>query len=323
MRTLHILLSALVVLGVSCSGGGGRNAAPARAAYNDTLKGTLQLSGAFALYPLAVRWAEEFRLMHPHVRIDISGGGAGKGMTDALTGMVDIGMVSRDIYPEEKAKGALPIAVVRDAVLPTINVNNPDIEAIRSKGLSRANARKLWKGEFDTWGQVLGTSSRKPVHVFTRSDACGAAETFAAWLGTRQEDLEGTAVFGDPGVASAIQKDKVGIGYNNIAYVYDQRTGKPFEGIMVLPIDLNGDGHLTADEDFYGNVKNLMQAVNAGLYPSPPARELYMVLKGKPTKPALVEFLHFVLTDGQRYASEIGFVPLQPRQLAAELEKLK
>ena len=41
------------------------------------LKGEIQLSGAFALYPMAVKWAEEFRKIHPKVRIDISAGGAG------------------------------------------------------------------------------------------------------------------------------------------------------------------------------------------------------------------------------------------------------
>jgi len=63
-------------------------------------KGTLTLSGAFALYPMAVRWAEEFRKINPDVRIDISAGGAGKGITDALNNMVDLGMVSREIYAE-------------------------------------------------------------------------------------------------------------------------------------------------------------------------------------------------------------------------------
>ena len=85
------------------------------------LQGEIQLSGAFALYPMAVKWAEEFRKIHPKVRIDISAGGAGKGITDALAKVVDLGMVSRDIYPQELEKGAFPIAVVKDAVVPTMN----------------------------------------------------------------------------------------------------------------------------------------------------------------------------------------------------------
>ncbi len=35
------------------------------------LSGTITLSGAFALYPMAVRWGEEFKKLHPNVKIDI------------------------------------------------------------------------------------------------------------------------------------------------------------------------------------------------------------------------------------------------------------
>ena len=33
------------------------------------------------LYPLAIQWADEFHRLHPEVDIDISAGGAGKGIT--------------------------------------------------------------------------------------------------------------------------------------------------------------------------------------------------------------------------------------------------
>ena len=59
-------------------------------AQSKELKGQISLSGAFALYPLAVKWAEEFKKIHPKVKIDISGGGAGKGITDALVKVVDL-----------------------------------------------------------------------------------------------------------------------------------------------------------------------------------------------------------------------------------------
>ncbi len=89
------------------------------------LSGQISISGAFALYPMTVKWAEEFRKINPDVRIDISAGGAGKGIADALSGMVEIGMVSREIYPEELKKGAFPIAVTKDAVVAVISESNP------------------------------------------------------------------------------------------------------------------------------------------------------------------------------------------------------
>ena len=110
----------------------------------EQIKGTISLSGAWALYPMAVKWAEEFRKINPGVRIDISAGGAGKGITDALTNMVDMGMVSREIYPEEIKKGAYPVAVTKDAVVAVVNASNPALDAIMSKGLKKEAGNKIW-----------------------------------------------------------------------------------------------------------------------------------------------------------------------------------
>lgn len=288
------------------------------------LKGEIQLSGAFALYPIAVKWAEEFRKMHPKVRIDISAGGAGKGITDALSKVVDLGMVSRDVYPQEIENGAFPIAVVKDAVVPTVNSNNPLIGKLLAVGLRKEAAEKLWvTASARTWGDVLGVESTVPVHVYTRSDACGAAETFAAWLGVKQEDLEGTAVFGDPGVTSVVQRDKVGIGFNNIAYAYDINTKKNYRHIAVIPLDLNDNGRIDPEEDFYTTSTELGAAIAEGKYPSPPARNLFMVSNGVPEKQEVLAFLEFILTDGQRYAAEVGYIGLDEELLDEELSKLQ
>lgn len=319
MKKGLILLASVLVFFASCS----NKSKQENQNSGDGLSGEIQLSGAFALYPMAVKWAEEFKKLHPNVKIDISGGGAGKGMTDALAGVVDIGMVSREIYEAELAKGAFPISVVKDAVVPTINANNPDLASINQIGLKKEIALRLWNGEFTTWGQVLGTASTTPVHVFTRSDACGAAETFAAWFDKKQENLKATAVFGDPGVAAAVQKDRVGIGYNNIAYAYDQKTKKPFEGLAIIPLDVNGNGKIDAEEDFYQTTETLIKAINEGRFPSPPARDLFLVTKGKPAKPEVVAFLEYVLSEGQKFAAETGYIGLSEEKLKGELEKIK
>ena len=271
---------------------------------------------------MVVRWADEFKQLHPNVRIDISGGGAGKGMTDALAQVVDLGMVSREIYDVETEKGALGFAVVKDAVVATINVNNPHFTEICAKGLTKASAEALWDNQYNTYGDFLGTTSTVPVHVYTRSDACGAAETWAVWFGKRQEQLQGTAVYGDPGVSAAVQKDRVGIGYNNIAYAYDMRTHQPYEGLAVIPIDVNENGQIDEDEKFYENSADLIAAIGDGRYPSPPARDLYLVSNGVPDKPAVVEFIKYALTEGQKYAIETGYIPLPETTINKSLQKL-
>jgi len=290
----------------------------------EKLKGTITLSGAWALYPMAVRWAEEFRKINPDVRIDLSAGGAGKGITDALNDMVDLGMVSREIYKEEMNNGAFPIAVTKDAVVPMINASNPSLDLILSKGLKRDAGNNIWiTGMYKTWAQAFGTKGTTPIHVYTRSDACGAAEVWAKYFNKKQEDLLGSGVYGDPGLALAVKKDPLGIGFNNIGYAYDSKTKKQLAGIRVLPIDLNNDGKITPDENFYDSIDDLITAIANGKYPSPPARELYLVTNGKPQKELVIKFLIWILTDGQKFVNESGYITLSKEKVEGELKRIK
>lgn len=294
----------------------------------EELKGDISISGAWALYPMAVKWAEEFQNIHPRVKIAVAAGGAGKGMADALAGLADIGAVSRDIYPAEIEKGAWWAAVTKDAVVPVINQNNPFLKDILSYGIKKESFTGIWvSGKTTGWKEAIGrpelSSGTADIHTYTRSDACGAAEIWAKYLGVHQEDLLGIGVYGDPGLAEAVRKDSLGIGYNNINYVYDPDTGKPVAGIRALPIDLNGNGRIDNEEDFYGTRDGIIAAIIAGKYPSPPARNLYFVSRGKPERPEVREFIRWVLTDGQQHVAPAGYVHLSAQALQDELKKLE
>jgi phosphate transport system substrate-binding protein len=289
------------------------------------LSGQISISGAFALYPMTVKWAEEFRKIHPGVRIDISAGGAGKGIADALNGMVEIGMVSREIYPEELKKGAFPVAVTRDAVVAVISEQNPALRDILAKGLRKDAGNNLWiTGKYKSLSQAFGVKSAAPVHIYTRSDACGAAEMWAKYFGKKQEDLLGVGVFGDPGLAQAVKKDPLGIGFNNIGYAYDATTKKPVKGLRVIPLDLNNNGKIDPDENFYDSMNDLIAAISSGKYPSPPARDLFFVMKGNPkNNKVLTEFIRWVLTDGQKYVHEAGYIALTKEKITVEQKKIQ
>ena len=285
---------------------------------------SLTLSGAWALYPLAVRWQEEFRKVRPDVNVDVQAGGAGKGIADVLAGVVDIGMVSREILPAEAEKGALAVAVARDAVVATVSRRNPHLAEVLRRGLRREDFAKLWLGgAAPTWEALLGRPGRTPAHVFTRSDACGAAETWAAYLGRHQEDLAGIGVYGDPGLAEAVRRDPLAIGFNNVNFAYDARTLRPVDGLEICPIDLDGSGAVEPGESFYATRDDLTRAIAAGAYPAPPARDLYFVVKGRPSSPLLAEFLAWVLGEGQRYVAEMGYIAVGPERIAAGLAAVR
>jgi phosphate transport system substrate-binding protein len=313
--TILISLLVLTALITSCS-----NSSVAQS--ENQLRGTITVSGAWALYPMMVRWGEEFQKLHPGMKFDISAGGAGKGMADALAEAVDIGMVSREVYPEELEKGAFWVAVTKDAVFLTVNANNPVWEDLRRNGVARESLIGIYvTGEITTWGQVVGRPEvTDAIHVFTRSDAAGAPVTWAEYLGKKQEDLLGVGVYGDPGVLEAVIKDPLAIGFNNLNYAFDFETGEPVAGARVVPIDINGNGE-TDPEEVCDLKDQALDAVSSGRYPSPPARDLNLVTKGQPTAKVKI-FIKWVLTDGQEYVEEVGYVPLGEQKLNEELEKL-
>lgn len=285
---------------------------------------TIAVSGAFALYPLMVSWAEEYQTAYPDVRIDVSAGGAGKGMADTLSGAVNIGMISRGIKPEEEAQGAYAIAVTKDAVFPVVNADNPVLEDIRQKGISKETFEKVYiTGEITTWGQVIGKLEvTDKINIYTRSDSCGASEMWAKYLGDQaQEDLKGIGVSGDPGLLEAVAKDPLGIGYNNLNYAFDTATGLPVAGATIVPVDINGNGQVDEAERL-DNKEMAIQAVASGAYPSPPARLLYLVTKDKPSG-ATLDFICWILADGQQVVSEVGYIRLTSEQLEIEQAKLR
>lgn len=312
---ISTLFLALLIL-TSCGGS-------KQKANDNPNSGTVNISGAFALYPITVLWAEKFMEEYPDIRINISAGGAGKGMADALSGMVDLGMFSREVSQPEIEKGAWYIAVTKDAVLPTINSKNPFFEDLQKRGITKEQFYQIFvTGEITNWNELYNQQSLGKINIFTRSDACGAAAMWAKYLDASQEELLGTGVFGDPGVADAVKRNIYGIGYNNVIYVYDIQTRKKYPGMEIIPIDLNNDGLINKNENFYATLDEISAAIKEGKYPAPPARDLYFVSNGKPKNEAALHFMNWVLTNGQQYIHQAGYVNLSKEQINGELKKL-
>ncbi|MCW5877191.1 MAG: substrate-binding domain-containing protein [Anaerolineales bacterium] len=309
------LLLLLALLLVACGG-------PAGEAEGEET--TFALSGAFALYPMMVRFAEEYQATHPGVNFDITGGGAGKGVSDVLAGATDLGMVSRELNPDEIAQGAFPIAVTRDAVFFVVNAQNPYIDIILEKGVTTEALGKVWiTGEYTTWGELLDEPSiTEEIHVYTRSDSAGAAEMFSKFIGGEaQEDLLGIGVDSDPGLLQAVLADPLGVGFNNLGYIYSLATDHVVEGAVVPPIDINHNGAIE-EHEFLETRSEAVAAILSGDYPSPPARLLYLVSRGKPSG-AILDLLLWILQDGQAFVPEAGYVPLTEAELQAEIDKLR
>ncbi len=265
-------------------------------------EGTITLSGAWAIYPTAVAWAQGFQKLHPKVKIDVSAGGAGKGAADAIAGLVDIGMVSRDPDPSEIKQGIEPVYILHDAIFAVVSEKNPVLDELLKTGVKKETFAGIYiTGLLTKWDDVVGKAS-KPIHVYTRSDSCGAASSWAAYFGKKQDDLKGIGVYGDPGLLEVAKKDPLGIGYNNFSYVFT-RDGSVVKGARLVPIDANENGQADSDEVFVSRA-DAVRAIEAGKYPV--TRKNYFFVKGKP-KGLVLDFIKFVLSnEGSKIVDEVG-----------------
>ncbi len=308
------LLCMIVVLIISC---------------NQTQTGSKQINftGAFALYPLNLKWSGEYKKNHPEINFNIQPGGAGIGLTDVITGNADVGMFSREISNNELDKGVWYIALARDAVFATINSNNPYADILKKKGITKDMLKGIFiDGKFSTWEQLLDIKNVDKPHklnVYIRSDASGAAESWADYFNMRQDNLKGIGMMGDPGIADAVKKDVNGIGFNNPQYIFDVQSGNKITGIEILPLDVNSNGKIDSTENFYSDLSGVENATLNGNYPSPPVRDLYFVCKQKPTNQVIIDYFKWVLTNGQQFIKNAGYVALPDDVIKEQLKKLE
>lgn len=310
MRRVIYFLSAVLSLTIQAS--------CAIAQQPKQLSGNLSLSGAWAIYPLAVKWGEAFQKHHPRVRLEISAGGAGKGMTDALTGAVEIGMVSREVDKTEKAKGAFPVFIAKDGVFATISAKNPSLKQILAKGISTGTFANIYiTNRVTTWRQAVG-GVNAPIHLYTRADACGAASAWAATLGKyKQDNLKGIGVYGDPGLLEAVRRDPLGLGYNNLGFIFTGDNVTP--GAVIVPIDANHNGRVDKEERIDTRDKAYLE-IASGRYPG--SRREYFVTKGQP-KGLAKAFIDFALSpEGAKVLKDVGgYVPLSAAESAEQLKR--
>jgi len=299
-------------------------------------KTTIKVEGAFALQPMMQEWATEYEKTHTNITIDINANGAGAGMADALKGIANIGMVSRAVNNSEIQQGAFWVSVAKDAVVATMNSDNPVKNIILSRGVTKQQFKDIFiTGNISTWGQLVNDSNiTDKIIVYTRSDACGAADTWAKFMGKYvQNDIAShvplnrtSAVNGDNALVAAVQGNRFAIGYDNTGYVYTKKLADnsvvPADGVLPVPIDLNGNGTLDPKENVYANRSAMVNAILGNVYPSPPARVENLATLHKFTGISL-DFVHWILTTGQQYVLDAGYVPLPQATIDLQLQYLE
>ena len=250
--------------------------------------------------------------------------GTGEGITNLLTGKSQLAMISRPLTDEETGAGIWVIPVAKDGVAPIVNQKNPNIEKLINLGLSPDEFMHVFSsGKQMSWGEILGNDSKDKITVFTRADESGAAEIWAGFIYKKSSDLRGIGVTGDEEMIKSIQENPLAIGFCNFSYAFDASTGERIKDIQIIPSDLDFDNKIDRVEVPFVNLEEAHRSLWLGFYPDQLCRELTLGSLGKPTDPAIIEFLYYVLGEGQSSVKKVGFCPLNNVYINYALDFLK
>jgi phosphate transport system substrate-binding protein len=285
--------------------------------------GTLEICGAYALSPLVQAWATAYQRTYPELKVNIHPVGSAIGLTNLLEERCDMAMISGEIHPGAgETIRAFPVA--RMGVVLVINKANPSYDVIRRKGLTRSAIAGLFTNQnLVTWGELTEDANHDPVHRYIRSDSAGATDVIAHFLWCMPADLTGKGISGENAMVEAVSKDPLAIGYCNFISAIDPAKGVFVPGIAVVPLDLNCTRNIEPPEAFYDSVLTLRRAMWTGRFPCSLVRDLYLATKGKPGTFESVDFLGWVLTEGQDMIEKQGYIPLRSHQIRMALEALE
>lgn len=247
-------------------------------------EGKLVLTGSSTVAPLAAEIAKRFEELNPGTRVDVQSGGSSRGVSDARSGLADIGMVSRALNPDEADLKVYPIA--RDGIGIILNRDN----AVGT--LSDQQIVDIFTGKTTDWSQVGGTKG--PITVVNKAEGHSTLELFLHHFKLKASDVRAQVVIGDnqQGIKT-VAGNPGAIGYVSIGTA-------EFEAGAGTPIKLLGMASVAASVE---NVRN-------GSYPL--ARPLNLVTRAEPAglAKAFIDFARSARVHD--LVTEQYFVPLGP-----------
>ncbi len=130
----------------------------------------LKFAGCLTIFDNVLKEAKQVFENKTGYRIGVSGGGSKGGINAVLNGMVDIGMVSRDLSKDELAQGLHVYNIGWTAIVLIVN------KGIIIDNLTSQEIRDIMTGRIKNWKEVGGPYL--PVKVILCTKGCASREKF-------------------------------------------------------------------------------------------------------------------------------------------------
>ena len=236
------------------------------------------ISGSTSVGPLAEKLAMKYQEQND-VKIEVNQIGSSAGITNAISGVSQIGMSSRDLKQEEKDSNLQELIIAYDGIVVVAHPSNP------VKDLTMEQVKQIFTGEITNWKEVGGKDME--IVVVSREDGSGSRDAFQEIVGYESGQLIKNAIVasGNGNIKTTVAMNKHAIGFISFEYVDES----------VSTMDING-------------VQAKAENVLAGQYEL--SRPFLFVHK-EDVPEAAKQFMEFILTpEGQKVVESAGAIPL-------------
>ena len=185
---------------------------------------TITVSGSTSVGPLMEKIAEKYEEENSNISIEINQTGSSAGIKDAMDGISQIGMSSRDLKDEEAAKVKATV-LAYDGVAVITNTGNS------VKELTIGQIRDIFTGKITNWSEVGGSNA--PIVVVSREAGSGTRTAFEEGVEYSEEELVKDAIIskGNGDVKTTVSTNENAIGFVSFEYVDDAISSINVNGI--------------------------------------------------------------------------------------------
>ncbi len=305
---------------------------------------TLNGAGATFPYPIYSKWFSEYHTLHPDIEINYQSIGSGGGIRQVTSGTVDFGASDGPMSDEQLAASKIKIVhipTVMGSVVPAYNVPGVTQEL----KFTPAALAGIYMGKITSWNDEAIQSVNKdvklpntPIVVVHRSDGSGTSYVFTDYLskispewksavgkGTSVKWPVGLGAKGNEGVAGEIRQMEGAIGYVELIYALQNKiTYGSLKNASGNFVKASLDSTTAAAKgakipnDYRVSITN---APGKNAYPI--STFTWLLVPQKAADPnkgkILVDFLNWMLTDGQKETTSLSYAPL-PQELVTRVK---
>ena len=241
---------------------------------------TLSISGSTSVGPLAEKLADKYVEIND-IKIEVNQIGSSAGITNATSGVSEIGMSSRDLKEEEKANGLKETIVAYDGIVVVTHPSN------KVKDLTMEQVKQIFTGEVTNWKELGGDDME--IVVVSREDGSGSRDAFQEIVDYSSSELVRSAIIasGNGNIKTTVAMNKHAVGFISFEYIDES----------ISTVDING---------VEATAENVLQQTYSL------SRPFLFVYKEEHLSTEGQQFIEYILSPkGQNIVSEAGVIPLK------------